>query len=353
MAGEVPRRRSVLRPRLLALLALTLAAAPALTLLGPAEALDPAAVGPRDPGQRGFPAYYTDDSGVELQLCDDGTAACAGATNATLAPADGENFYYMATADVTAPTSGLNVSIEFAAEAAWATKTAPVTFDRLRIRGNAPEVGTYTVTHPYGTTTVEVTDAAAQPNINFTEDVGCGGANCNFARMASAGTAHITSWITSDTAPPGYLGNGVRAATATMAGNPASVSVTGPGLAAPVSTNRFVVMGKLANANAVFAPKTVAFGLVRTAKTRTVLVKNLGTPDAAAPLTIGTTKVTGAAAFSKAASTCTQGRVLAIGESCTVGVRFRPNAGVRQYTGALRINDNTPAGGRTVSLKGR
>ena len=346
MAGEVPRRRSVLRPRLLALLALTLAAVPALTLLGPAEALDPAAVGPRDPGQRGFPAYYTDDSGVELQLCDDGTAACAGATNATLAPADGENFYFMATADITAPASGLDVSIEFAAEAAWASKTAPVTFDRLRIRGNAPEVGTYTVTHPYGTTTVEVTDAAAQPNINFTEDVGCGGANCNFTRMASAGTAHITSWIISDTAPPGYLGNGVRAATATMGGASASVSVTGP--AGTASTDRFVVMGKRANPHAVSAPKTVKFGVVRNVKTRTVRVKNLGT----VPLTIHGTKLAGSPAFRRTRSTCTAGRVLGIGGTCTVGVRFRSPA-FRLSKAALRINDDTPSGGRTVHLIGR
>jgi hypothetical protein len=247
------RQRSALRARLLALLALTLAATPALTLLGPAEALDPAAVGPRDPGQHGFPAYYTDDSGIALQMCDDGTAACGRATDRTLAPPNGENFYWMATADMRSP--GLDVSIEFAAEAAWATRKAPVTFDRLRVRGHANVAGNYTVTHPYGTTTVTAGDPVEQRNINFTEDVGCAGANCDFTRMASAGAAHITSWIISDTAPPGYLGNGARAATATMAGDPASVSVTGP--AGSASTDRFVVMGKRAIPHSLSAPKTV------------------------------------------------------------------------------------------------
>ena len=337
-------RRSALRPRLLALLALTLAATPALTLLGPAEALDPAAVGPGDPGQHGFPAYYTDDDGIALQMCDDGTAACARATDRALTPPDGENFYFVATADMTSP--GLSVSIEFAAEAAWATRTAPVTFDRLRIRGHADAAGSYTVTHPYGTTTVTAGDPVEQRNINFTEDVGCTGANCNFTRMASAGTAHITSWIISDTAPPGYLGNGVRAATATMGGASASVSVTGP--AGTASTDRFVVMGKRANPHAVSAPKTVKFGVVRNVKTRTVRVKNLGT----VPLTIHGTKLTGSPAFRRTRSTCTAGRVLGIGGTCTVGVRFRSPA-FRLSKAALRINDDTPSGGRTVHLIGR
>jgi hypothetical protein len=346
--GRAPRRsRSVVRPRFFALLALTLAAVPTLVSLGPAEALNPDFVGPRDPGQHGFPAYYTDDSGVELQMCDDGSAACGGATNASLAPAAGENFYWMATADMSAP--GLDVSIEFAAEAAWANRTTPITFDRLRIRGHADQIGTYTVTHPYGTTNVQVTDAAATRNINFTDDVGCEGASCNFAQMASAG--QITNWITSTTPPAGRLGDGVTAEAATMGGEPASVSVTGP--AGTASTTNFVVTGKLANPNAVYAPKSVAFGLVRTAKTRSVRVKNLNTVDAAGPYRIGAITVTGSAAFRKAASTCTRGLVLAVGASCTVGVKFRPTAGVKQYKGVLHINDSTPSGGRTVNLRGR
>ena len=346
-SGRAARRsRSVVRPRLLALLALTLAAVPTLVSLGPAEALNPDAVGPRDPGQRGFPAYYTDDSGVELQMCDDGSAACLGATNASLAPAAGENFYWMATADMS--TAGLEVSMEFAAEAAWANRTTPITFDRLRIRGHANQIGTYTVTHPYGTTNVQVTDANAVRNINFTEDIGCEGARCNFAQMATAG--QITSWITSTTPPAGRLGDGVTAEAAEVNGVPAEVSISGP--AGTASTSDFVVMGKLANANAVYAPKSLAFGLVRTAKTRSVRVKNLNTPDAS-PYTIGAVTLTGSKAFRKAAGTCTNGLVLAIGASCTVGVKFRPTAGVKQYKGVLHINDSTPSGGRTVNLKGR
>lgn len=344
----VRRPRSVIRGRLLAVLALTIAAAPALAVLGPAEALTPAGVGPRDPGQRGFPAYYTDDSGVALQLCDDGTAACARATDRTLTPPNGENFYWMATADMKTPgaTPALEVSIVFAAEAAWATKNNPVTFDRLRIRGHASLPGTYTITHPYGTTTVRAIDPAEQRNIDFTQDVGCGGRNCDFAAMTTSPRAHITSWITSTAAPPGYLGNGVSARTATVAGAPASVSISGP--AGSASTDRFVVMGKRANPHAVSAPRTLAFGVVRHARTKTVHVKNLGT----GPMTIHGATLTGSHAFRKARSTCTHGRVLGIGRSCTVTVRVRPK-GAGRAAAKLRINDTTPSGGRTVRMSAR
>jgi len=337
--GAARRPRSGLRRRVLALLALTLAASPALVSLGPAEGLAPRGVGPRDPRQMGFPAYYTDDSGVALQMCDDGTLRCGRATNRTLRPPDGENFYWMATADMR--SAGLDISIEFAAEAAWATKKAPVTFDRLRVRGHATLAGTYTVTHPYGTTTVRAIDPGEQRNIDFTQDVGCAGRNCDFKKMTNSANSHITSWIRSTAAPKGYLGNGVRATTATVAGDPASVSITGP--AGTASTNRFVVMGKKANPHAVFAPSRVRFSRDRT---KTVRVKNLGT----GPLTIRGTQLKGSRAFhSTARSTCARGRVLAVGRSCKVGIRVGPSGGKAR----LLIKDNTPSGGRTVRLIAR
>ena len=82
-----------------------LVAASAIAAMAPAQALNATGVGPRDPSQSGFPAYYTDDSNVALQLCADGTAKCGGATltsdgaggaGVTVAP-DGEGFYWSAT----------------------------------------------------------------------------------------------------------------------------------------------------------------------------------------------------------------------------------------------------------------
>jgi hypothetical protein len=131
-----------------------LLAASTLASMAPAQALDAAGVGPRDPSQSGFPAYYTDDSGVALQLCVDGSANCGGATLASdgaggagvnVAP-DGEGFWWMATTSLSAP--GVDVDIEVAAEAAWLDARTPISFDRLRIRGHS-DVGDVTVTTPY------------------------------------------------------------------------------------------------------------------------------------------------------------------------------------------------------------
>ena len=88
-----------------------LLAASALAAHGPSQALDSAGVGPRDSSRAGFPAYYTDDSGVALQLCVDGTARCGLATlksdggggpGVGVAP-DGEGFYWVATSSLSTP----------------------------------------------------------------------------------------------------------------------------------------------------------------------------------------------------------------------------------------------------------
>src|SRR5262245_49127753 len=117
-----PRARSVVLARMrrggsAAVFSLLLAV-PVLTVVGPAEAMDPDKVGPRDRLQRGFPAYYTDDNGVSLQLCDDGSANCALARPRDLRPPEGEAFYYTATAELSSP--GIDISVEWAVEAAWA-----------------------------------------------------------------------------------------------------------------------------------------------------------------------------------------------------------------------------------------
>ena len=254
-----------------------LLAASVLSAMTPAHALDPAGVGPRDPGRVGLPAYYTDDSGVELQLCIDGTARCGLATlrsdggggpGVGVGP-DGEGFYWTATTSLSG--AGFDIDIEFAAEAAWLTRRQPMTFDRLRIRGHS-DIGDLTVDTPYGAVTVTAEDPIEDRNINFTEDVGCVIAPCNFREMTTLPEAHITSWITANTPPRGYLGNAVTPQPANVAGDPATISV---GL---TSTDRWVVMGKLAPANRVSLPNVLNFGHVRSrVATRSVTMKNLGT----------------------------------------------------------------------------
>ena len=67
---------------------------PALIVVGPAQALDPAGVGPRNP-RTGFPEFYTDDAGKGARLCISGTALCGGASRQNLTPPDGEAQVYL------------------------------------------------------------------------------------------------------------------------------------------------------------------------------------------------------------------------------------------------------------------
>jgi hypothetical protein len=313
-----------------------LLAASALAAMAPSQALDPAGVGPRDASRAGFPAYYTDDSGVALQLCIDGTSRCgqatlksdgAGGPGVGVGP-DGEGFYWMATATLTGPD--MTLDIEFAAEAAWASKTAPITFDRARIRGHSDTAGPIVVRTPYGPFTVNAGDPIEDRNVNFTQDVGCG-ANCNFRDMTTKAKAHISSWITANTPPKGYLGNAVTPQPANVAGAAATISVAGQD-----STNRWVVMGKLAPRNRVSLPNALTFGNVRQARTRSVTMTNLGTTSR----TIRKVTLTGSKAFTKlASSTCRSGKVLPVGGKCFVAVRYRPGA-LRSAAATLNITDS-------------
>jgi hypothetical protein len=334
-------RRSAGRPALLGALALSLAV-PGLALAQPAQALDPARVGPGNPGNHGYPVYYTDDSGVALQMCDDGTAACLGAGPDALTPPEGENFYFMATTSLSAP--GLDLDIEIAAEAAWLSPTVPITFDRLRIRGHSESAGDIVVTTPYGATTVTADDPAQQRNVNFTEDVGCAGAPCNFADTASSANAHITSWITSTTPPPGRIGDGVTSEPATVgAGGPAAVASAGG-----ATTSNWVVMGKLADPFAVSMPRTLDIGNVKAARTRTLRMRNLGTQ----PMTVSSTTLSGSRSITALRrSTCTDGRVVNVGRSCSVVLRYRPGTR-KQAAATLRIDDSAP-GVRSVRVTAR
>jgi hypothetical protein len=326
-----------------------LVAASAIAAMTPAQALSPTGVGPSNPAARGFPAYYTDEStpGVPLQLCIDGSAACGGATLTSDGaggpglglPPDGEGFYYMASTTLTAP--GIDIDVEFAAEAAWLDRTTNITFDRVRIRGHADAAGAIPVNTPYGTFNVTATDPANVRNVNFTEDIGCAIAPCDFNLMATDPGGHITSWITSTTPPAGYLGDGVTAEAATVAGAPATLSV------GVDSTDKWIVEGKIAKANAVSVPNTLDFGNVGKATTKSVTMSNLGT----APRTISTVALTGDKSITMLpSSTCKSGTALAVGAKCQVDLRYAPGA-AKSAAATLTITDNV--GATTVKVSAR
>jgi hypothetical protein len=108
-------------------------AAALLAVTAPVQAINNAKNGPLD--ARGFPAYFTDDSGISLAICEDASANCLAATTADLADTtDGEAFYWMATASV--PSARGTIDVEFALEAAFSAPNVPMVFERLRVRGD-------------------------------------------------------------------------------------------------------------------------------------------------------------------------------------------------------------------------
>jgi hypothetical protein len=330
-----------------------LLAASAIAAMAPSQALTSAGVGPRDSTRAGFPAYYTDNAGVALQLCIDGSAKCglatlksdgAGGDGVGVGP-DGEGFYFLATTTVSGAT--FDIDIEVAAEAAWLSRSQPMTFDRLRIRGHTTTTDPITVETPYGTTTLTPDDPINARNVNFTEDVGCVIAPCNFKEMTTLPERHITSWITANAAPAGYLGNAVTEQPANVDGAAATATVT-QGVAS-ASTDRWVIQGKKAAANRVSLPATLNFGNAARLTTKSVTMKNLGS-DKAVSRTISAVTMKGSKNFTVVAkgSTCKAGTALAVGDSCKVVVRFKP---VRASTATLTITDNV--GANTVKLRGR
>jgi hypothetical protein len=312
----------------------------------PTQALQPAGVGPRDPKLMRFPAFYTDDSGVALQICVTGGALCAFAKPRDLQPPEGEAFYWVATGQLTGP--GIELSVEFALEAAWASPRKQIVFDRLRVRGHVDLPGTYTLTHPYGTVRVTAEDPLEQRNVDFTQDVGCA---CDFARAASAPNAHITDFLVNTTRPRGFLGRGevLGPATIGIGGPSASMSVIGP--AGSASTSRFAVLGQLAPRHRVQLPHRLTFANKRGSRQHTVTLVNLGTE----PVGITGRTLVGSKAFhlARTAKACKPGTTLRSGGRCRIGIRFAASQARGIATARVIIKDDTPAGRRTITLRGR
>lgn len=303
----------------------------------PAQGLDAANTG--GPDVSGFPLYYTDNSGLSLELCVDGSAFCGGATRTddgaggpgVDAAPDGEGFYWMASSALNSTRGSLDL-IEFAHEAAWVDVGQPMVFDRTRIRGDM-QPGRYTLLTPYGRMRFTAEGTGAR-NVNVTQDLICG--------LGAGGTCapKMTNWLRSTSAPTGYLGDSVSPTTVT--GGPlrnelvllnAQGNVIG-------RTRQFTVMGKLAaGPAAALSTDAVDFGNTRAPRQRSVVVNNLGD----APLTLDNVRVAGANTIAVAPTGCAARASLASGGSCRVNLVYTP--GARKVSNAtLILNDNTIAG---------
>ena len=323
--------------------AITVGAA-TLAVNAPAQGLNLNKIGDPDPANGGFPSHYTDNFGISLQPCIDGTARCGGATATDdgaggpgmAVAGDGEGFYWMATATVRSPRG--SVDVEFAHEAAWGSITQPIVFDRTRIRGDL-RPGKYTLLTPYGRMRFSAV-GLGQRNVNETQDLGCAQVSGAKARCA----AKMTNWLRAVGAPVGYLGNSVSLTEVrggTFRNNLVLLNSAGKKIG---STARFAIMGQLADGPAaLMSTGAVMFGHASKVVKRTITLKNQGT----APLALQGISLVGAKTFTLGKTGCVARASLASG---AISITYRP--GLRRPTSArLLINDNTIAGIHRVPVK--
>ncbi|MFJ7809318.1 Ig-like domain-containing protein [Pseudomonas asiatica] len=257
-----------------------LAAGFSLTITSAAfAALSDVDPGPYTFATGGYPMWYKDSLDQSLELCQSRATStrAPGAPGApaymcTLLPEPGiyddalplvfpdnwppEMFWFLAeTAIPQVGNSGYELEVYVAGvEAAFAAEN-PVdgdqqSFARIRIRASVPSTGTYTITHPYGVETVNVTTAGRRA-INITRDIGIG-APGNF-RGALAGA--IGPWLKGVGGPYTAV-NPDTGAIETYIGDPnITEAVTGSpfntnfvriqGPAGTIQTNTFTVSGKV------------------------------------------------------------------------------------------------------------
>ncbi|WP_285420064.1 Ig-like domain-containing protein [Pseudomonas sp. efr-133-TYG-5] len=173
----------------------------ALSLTGSAyaqlAAVDP---GPYTFATGKFPMWYQDNNLLSMELCQSRAASSRvpastpPAYMCTLLPEPGifddsqpmvfpdnwppEAFWFLAETNIANNGAGYGMDAYVAGiEAAFASGNPAdgdqQSFARIRIRVNVPVAGTYTITHPYGVETVNVTTPGRRA-INITKDVGIG-----------------------------------------------------------------------------------------------------------------------------------------------------------------------------------
>src|SRR6059058_3568491 len=179
------------------------------------------AAGPLDPATKA-PAFYTDANGLALALCHPGTANCGPAV-------PGEDFYNFATSTLTMPNGG-TASLTLNVTLAPNVTGDPSAFNRVRIQIDGAPAGDYTITHPYGTDTVNVPSAGARGRT--TTDIGClvaATGPCDFAAAMGGRYGPFVTAAPGVAAPPaGFIGDAVT-----------EVPITG----SPLGTNFFRVEG--------------------------------------------------------------------------------------------------------------
>lgn len=127
----------------------------------------------------GYPWYYEDNTGLQLQLCLDDNGMCIfdpidqdNPDSVALGVGD-ESFWWMADVDVR--NANGRARLVLALEAAFGGLGEPVigeqiSFGRVRVRFDAPQSGNYRVIHPYGQ--LNFSNVPGGERFVFTEDIG-------------------------------------------------------------------------------------------------------------------------------------------------------------------------------------
>lgn len=234
--------------------------------------------GPYTPATGRFPMWYQDNTDLSLQLCQSRAASsrvaqsvpptymCAlaaepGGFDDTLPMVFPDNwpselFWFSAETEIPqVGNSGYELEVYVAAvEAAFASEVPvdgdQLSFARIRLRVSIPTPGVYTVTHPYGVETINVTTTGRRA-INMTRDIGIG-APGNFSGVLGG---NVGPFLRSVNGPYTEI-NPDTGATERFVGDPSLLEpVTGSpngtnfvriqGPAGTIQTNLFTVTGKI------------------------------------------------------------------------------------------------------------
>ncbi len=252
----------------------------ALSLTGSAyaqlAAVDP---GPYTFATGKFPMWYQDSNNLSMELCQSRAASSRVGVSTppaymcTLLPEPGifddslpmvfpdnwppEAFWFLAETNIPNNGAGFGMDAYVAGiEAAFASEN-PVdgdqqSFARIRIRVNVPVAGTYTITHPYGVETVNVTTPGRRA-INITKDIGIG-APGNFSGTLNGAIGPFLRSINGPYSEVNPDTGGIETfvgdpnLTEAVTGSPFDtnfVRIVGPSGAGTIQTNLFTVAGKV------------------------------------------------------------------------------------------------------------
>ncbi|MCX4218897.1 MULTISPECIES: Ig-like domain-containing protein [Pseudomonas] len=226
-----------------------------------------------------FPMWYQDNNQLSMELCQSRAASSRvpvstpPAYMCTLLPEPGvfddtlpmvfpdnwppEAFWFLAETNIPNNGAGFGVDAYVAGiEAAFASGN-PVdgdqqSFARIRIRVNVPVAGTYTITHPYGVETVNVTTPGRRA-INITKDIGIG-APGNFSGALNGAIGPFLRSINGPYTEVNPDTGGIETfvgdpnLTEAVTGSPFNTNflrIDGPSGAGSIQTNLFTVAGKV------------------------------------------------------------------------------------------------------------